>query len=221
MVRLSNDNGKTWVKVRRLPGGYVGPVRNKPVELKDGTILCGASTETEGWRVHMEWCRDPFGLWGQGPDLNKAVTVAAIQPTILLHDDGLQILCRTKQGRIYQAWGKNGYYYWTPMERTVLPNPNSAVDAVVLKDQRALLVYNHSSTSRDTLNVAVSPGGRDWQAACVIEKEAGSEFSYPAVIQTKDGLVHATYTWKRQKIRHVVMDPKLMTPRAMPDGRWP
>jgi predicted neuraminidase len=27
------------------------------------------------------------------------------------------------------------------------------------------------------------------------------------MIQAADGLVHVTYTWRRQRIRHVVFDP--------------
>jgi predicted neuraminidase len=44
------------------------------------------------------------------------------------------------------------------------------------------------------------------------------EYSYPAVIQTADGLVHVTYTWKRQTIKHVVIDPKKLSP--VPMTRW-
>ncbi len=220
MVRLSTDDGKTWTKVRRLPDGFVGPVRNPPLELADGTLLCGSSTENKGWRVHMEWTKDPFGLWNRGPELNAAYSVAAIQPTILRHEHGLQILCRTKQGRIYESWATNGYYRWSPMTRTVLPNPNSAIDAIMLKDGRALLVYNHSRDDRGILNVAVSANSEEWMALCELEHEPGSEMSYPAVIQTQDGLVHVTYTWKRQRIRHVVIDPRAAQPRPMPDGQW-
>ena len=70
----------------------------------------------------------------------------------------------------------------------------------------ALLVYNHAPRGRSPLNVAISKDGKSWQAALVLENEPG-EYSYPAVIQTKDGMLHVTYTWKREKVRHAVIDP--------------
>ena len=95
-----------------------------------------------------------------------------------------------------------------------LPNPNSGTDAVTLKDGRHLIVYNHIGGEpgkwggkRSPLNVAISSDGRTWQGVLVLEDEPNQEFSYPAVIQTSDGLVHITYTWKRQRVRHVVVDP--------------
>ena len=102
-----------------------------------------------------------------------------------------------------------------------LPNPNSGIDAVTLADGRQLLVYNHTTEGRGVLNVAVSEDGEHWQAALVLEDEPGAEFSYPAVIQTSDGLVHVTYTWKRRRIRHVVIDPRKLTLRPIVDGAWP
>ncbi|MDX1969781.1 MAG: exo-alpha-sialidase, partial [Planctomycetaceae bacterium] len=93
-------------------------------------------------------------------------------------------------------------------------------DAVTLRDGRHLLVYNHTAKGRSPLNVAVSGNGRDWQAALVLESEPG-EFSYPAVIQMANGEVHVTYTWKRKRIRHAVIDPSKWTPRPIVDGKWP
>ena len=117
---------------------------------------------------------------------------------------------------------------WTPMALTDIPNPNSGIDAVTLRDGRHLLVYNHTiredvGKGRGTLNVALSSDGRQWQAALVLEHEPGehSGFSYPAVIQSSDGLVHITYTWKRQRIRHVVVDPAKLTLRPIAGGKWP
>ena len=222
MVRRSPDNGKSWTKVKRLPSGYVGPVRNKPIELMNGTLLCESSDESKGWRVHLEWTGDPFGLWWRTPDLNAAFTVQAIQPTFLQWGDWkFQILCRTKSGRVFESWSTNNAVVWHPLQRTSLPNPNSALDGVVLSDGRALVVYNHSTEGRSVLNVALSTNGKVWQAGGVLESEADSEFSYPAVIQTKDSMIHVTYTWKRQRIKHVVLDPAKLQGIDMPDGQWP
>ena len=115
---------------------------------------------------------------------------------------------------------------WAPLTLLDLPNPNSGTDAVTLADGRFLLVYNHTvKTGRDrgVLNVAVSADGRAWQAALVLEDEPGDHagFSYPAVIQTSDGLVHITYTWKRTRVRHVVVDPAKLTLRPIAGGAWP
>lgn len=73
---------------------------------------------------------------------------------------------------------------------------------------------------RTPLNIAVTRDGKVWDGALVLENEPG-EYSYPAVIQTADGLVHVMYTWKRLRIKHVVVDPVRLQARPMPDGSWP
>jgi predicted neuraminidase len=207
MIKMSSDDGQTWSKPRRLPEGILGPIKDKPVLLADGTILCGSSTEDQGWRLHMEWTKDMGDTWARTEPLNDGKVFSAIQPTILDHGErGIQILCRTKQQRIAESWSRDGGRTWTALAPTALPNPNSGIDAVMLKDGRSLLVYNHSTRRRSPLNIAISDDGKMWKAGPVLEQEAG-EYSYPAVIQTNDGLVHATYTWKRQRIKHVVIEP--------------
>jgi predicted neuraminidase len=91
---------------------------------------------------------------------------------------------------------------------------------VTLADGRQLLVYNHTTKGRSPLNVATSADGATWRAALVLEDQPG-EYSYPAVIQASDGLVHITYTWRRRRVRHVVVDPARLAPRDMPEGLWP
>jgi len=56
----------------------------------------------------------------------------------------------------------------------------------------------------------------------VIEKAKEGEFSYPAMIQTKDGLVHMTYTWNRKRVKHVIINPKNLKPGVvLNEEAWP
>lgn len=221
MLTTSGDGGATWSHPQRLPEDILGPVRNKPIELADGTLLCGSSDERSGWRVHFERTPDQGRTWSRTGPINDGKKIAAIQPTLIRFGDGvLMAFCRSKQGRVVVTSSKDDGERWGPITLTQLPNPNSGIDGVRLRDGRALLVYNHAERGRSPLNVALSRDGATWQAAAVLETEPG-EFSYPAVIQGRDGLVHITYTWNRRKIRHVVIDPADLEPRDIANGVWP
>jgi len=218
-MMISHDRGRTWSDRRRLPEGIDGPVRCKPILLSDGkTLLCGTSTETNGWTVHFEKVAlehgQPVGTWKRIGPIHKPEEFNAIQPTFMTHPDGtLQVLCRTKEGVISTSYSKDEGDTWSRMEATNLPNNNSGIEVVTLKDGRHLLIYNHLGSGktgwgrRGLLNLAISDDGKEWRKVAVLEQEEKAEFSYPAIIQTSDGLVHLTYTWKRQRIKHVVVDP--------------
>jgi predicted neuraminidase len=231
MMMTSADGGPTWSKPARLPEGMIGPVKNKPVQRDDGTIVCPSSTEHEGWRLHLEETPDFGKTWTSSKPLNDGKKIGAIQPSILQHADGRwQILARDKRGQgcIWSSWSTDEGATWSDLKCTGLPNPNAGTDAVTLRDGRQLLVYNHTQRnvsnayegSRSMLNVAVSDDGEQWQAAVLLENSPG-EYSYPAVIQTSDGLVHITYTWKRQRIKHVVLDPAKLELVALDKSGWP
>jgi predicted neuraminidase len=205
MLMTSTDDGKTWTKPSKLPDGILGPIRCKPVQLADGTILSGSSTEHAGWKIHFERTPDLGKTWTRTQANSDPKEFEAIQPTILVHKDQLQALCRSRQGRVTEVWSADDGLTWSPMKATALPNPSAGVDGVTLKDGRHLLVYNHTPRGRTPLNVAVSNDGREWQPFVTLENQPG-EYSYPAMIQTRDGRVHVTYTWKRQRIKHVVLD---------------
>jgi predicted neuraminidase len=206
LVMRSDDDGRTWSAARRLPEGILGPIRAKPVLLADGMLLAGSSTEHDGWRVHMEWTRDPFGAWKATPAFADPGGLSAIQPTILVHDARrLQVLCRTEHGIIGESWSDDAGRTWSALGVTSLPNPSAGIDTVRLPDGRFLLVYNPTREGRQKLQIAVSPDGRDWTPSVILENEPG-EYSYPAMIQTHDGRVHVTYTWRRTRIKHVVLD---------------
>ncbi len=227
MLLTSNDSGKSWSKPSKLPEGILGPIKNKPVQLPDGSILSPTSTEDNkllsNWKIHFEHSADLGKTWSKiypSPDKPELI-INAIQPSILIHSkDTLQALGRTKGGKIFETWSTDLGKSWSALAYTGLPNPNSGTDAITLGDGSHLLVYNHTMFSRSPLNLAISKDGKSWNAALILENEKG-EFSYPAIIQTKDGLVHLTYTWKRQRVRHLVIDPKKLQGKPIIDGKWP
>ncbi len=220
MLITSDDGGKSWSEPRRLPEGILGPIKNKPI-LFENRLLSPSSTEHDGWRVHLEASDDGGQTWTKTASLENHETFGVIQPTILVHPEGkLQMLCRSRQRQIVETWSSDGGRTWSALAATELPNPNSGIDAANLPDGRCVLIYNHTPRGRSPINLAVSADGRSWQAGLVLESEPG-EYSYPAVIVTPDGLIHTTYTWKRQRIKHVVVDPRKLSLRAMPQGEWP
>jgi predicted neuraminidase len=224
MVTTSEDGGKTWswpVKLGDDPviGHLLGPIKNKPVQLNDGTILSPSSAEYVGpggeriWQVHFEVSRDNGKSWEVIGPINDGIAFDAIQPSILRYPNGdLQVLCRTDQGVVSSSWSRDGGTTWETMTSTGLPNPNSGTDAVSLADGRQLLVYNHTvrgnefPTRRNMLNVAISHDGIDWTPVLALERQEG-EYSYPSVIQSADGRVHITYTYNRELVKYVVLNP--------------
>jgi len=235
VMMTSIDCGKTWAAPRRLPDGILGPIKNKPIQLADGLILCGSSTEdSHGWRVDIERTSDFGQTWETTMPLNNGDEIGIIQPTLLTYPDSrIQMLCRSRSEVkfIAESWSEDGGLTWSPVVKSVLPNNNSGIDGVTLADGRQLLVYNHSTRTqegmghkgRGILNVAISRDGIIWEAALILEHldQSGRQFSYPAVIQTSDGLVHITYTWHRQRIKHVVLDPAHLVTTPMQGGKWP
>ncbi len=225
MMKTSSDGGRTWSEARRLPPGILGPIKNKPIELEDGTILCPTSDETleipSYWRVYFETTTDFGRTWAKTRYVNDGQTISAIQPSLLEHGNGrLQALGRTRQQRIFSVRSNDNGRTWGEMELTNLPNSNSGTDAVTLRDGTHLLVYNHAVRGRSPLNLARSRDGVTWEAVHVFEREPG-EYSYPAIIQSDDGLVHVTYTWKRERVKHIVLDPARMSGRPIVNGVWP
>jgi predicted neuraminidase len=201
-------------------------------------LMGSSTEDRRGWRTHLErypagltrrghysqWRggaglppgMSPWSLealasadgWERTEPLNDPRSLAAIQPTILPDGSGyLRVLTRTRQGVVGEATSGDGGDTWTRLTRTRLPNPNAALDAVVLPDGRALLAYNPTADDRSRLSIAVA--GADGLWSPVIELENGEgEYSYPAMIQARDGRIHVAYTWRRERIRHVVIDPR-------------
>lgn len=209
----SLDGGTSWSKPAALSPGISGPAKDKPVELSNGIVIAGSSTEHDGWKVHFERSTDGAATWEVEYPAAGPRGIQAIQPTILDHRHGqLQALVRTKNGFVFSTrssdWGKT----WTALSPVDIPNSNSGLDAVTLIDGRDLIVANplpyvEGRWDRHRLTVLISSDHQTYHEVLDLENEANQEFSYPAVIQSPDGLVHVTYTWKKIHIKHVVIDP--------------
>lgn len=212
----SFDHGVTWSEPEHLPEGFIGPVKNKPV-MVGNKMICPSSLEgSPGWRVHFEITEDKGKTWRKVGPINDGKAIRAIQPSILTYEDGsLQMICRTREGKLAESWSHDGGETWSEMTLSGLPNNNSGTDAVTLSDGRQLLVYNHvippggtGKGPRTPLNIALSKNGKEWLAALVPEDSPLGQYSYPSVIQGKDGSIHVVYTWRRERIKYLKIDPK-------------
>lgn len=208
MYKISTDQGKSWSAAVRIPGKLYGPIKNKPERLQDGTILYPTSVETrQSWNVYLETSDQKLGNWQQINIDNNNLN--AIQPTVLFHKDGkIQLLCRSKEKKIVESWSSDQGKSWSPLQQTSLPNNNSGLDAVTLKNGLHLLICNPIEKGRNKLSVLASRDGKAWETMIVLEDMPSGEFSYPAIIQSKDGSVHLVYTWNREKIRYAHLKVK-------------
>ncbi len=215
----SQDDGLTWSAPVKLPDGILGPIKNQPIQLTNGTILSPTSTESkkDGWRIYLEISKDQGQTWSKTEYLNDGKQFGAIQPSILNYGKGkLQLLSRTDKEVITENWSEDNGNTWSKMEATNLPNPNSGIDAISLKDGRQLLVYNPTGKNwgdRVPLSIAISSDGKKWDRILDLEPltektdKEGEEYSYPTMIQAVDGMIHIVYTWNRKTVKYVVLNP--------------
>jgi alpha-L-rhamnosidase len=212
---------------------FLGPIKNKP-ELIDGRLLCPSSTEKNGWRFHMEMLDLSDGRWKKGTpakdlnwkwipvesteaiktDDNKPHPIDCIQPSILKLKDGrLQVTMRTHNAHIATSFSSDNGDTWTPVTLLNIENNQSGTDAVTLQDGRHALIYNNFETLpltpkgvRTPCSIALSDDGQNWQHVLTLEDSPIDQYSYPAIIQGKDGTLHCIYTWRRQRVSYKQID---------------
>nr|WP_294930169.1 sialidase family protein [uncultured Flavobacterium sp.] len=231
VYRTSSDGGKTWSDKIDMPSkDFLGPIKNKPVLLSNGTLLLPSSTEGNGWHLRMESTPNFGKTWVMGDTISRGKEkINAIQPSILFHKDGsIQAIGRTKNRAIFSTFSKDNGKTWSDIELIGLPNNNSGTDAVTLKNGKHLLVYNHvlppgkeAKGPRTPLNLSISDDGINWKATLVLEDSKISQYSYPSIIQSSDGMVHIVYTWRRQKLKYVKVDPSKLVALPIKNGIWP
>ncbi len=218
--RYSDDEGKSWSPIEYMPAGILGPIRARPLVLKNDIVISGSSVESyKSWAVWIERSIDNGKTFTKiGPitldrtdfknenNLNEwKEPFGLIQPSIVsLGGKHLKLFARATDqiGKICTSDSFDEGKTWTKAKPTDILNPNSGIDAVTLKDGRIIIIYNNSKDERSPLNLAVSKDGEHFKMFLELENTVG-EFSYPNVIQGKDGDLNICYTWNRKKIKYV------------------
>ncbi|MBQ3708836.1 MAG: exo-alpha-sialidase [Clostridia bacterium] len=207
-ARRSSDGGCTFGAEEELvPGdesGGRGPVKDKPIRLGNGTLIAGASHESEDgkiWRAFFDLSPDGGKTWERTPYLEVTEPLRLIQPTLWEDGDGVHAFLRSNAGVICRADSPDGRT-WSAVTKTALANNNSGIDCAALPDGRLALVCNPVGRdwgARTPLSLLVSSdGGRSWKRELDLARGEG-EYSYPAVIFAQGELL-VTFTWNRKTV---------------------
>ena len=209
----TSTDGKVWATPKELvPGdnsGGRGPVKNKPIRLKNGTILAPGSTEIDDkYRCFVDISTDNGKTWNRTPEINSSFLrffkVPMIQPTLWESKDGsVHMFTRTKVGKIYRSDSYDGGKTWCTAYPTNLPNNNSGIDLDTDDQGRIFLAYNNVGIPGIRTPLVLSVSTDDGKTFTKIKTfETGlAEYSYPAVV-VKGDTIHITYTYERDYIAY-------------------
>jgi predicted neuraminidase len=206
--RESLDDGESWGEDNplRTEWGYV--IRTKPLVV-DGRILLPTQSEVE-WNSLVMIGEEDGTRWRESNviDTGEGFKKGNIEPALVELTDG-RILMYMRSGSnscIWHSISQDRGLNWSPPAPTDLPNPNSAIDLLRLRSGRIALAFNNTSQGRTPLTIALSDDDcQSWLAFRDIEDGPG-EYSYPAFIQSSDDLIHLTYTYRREGIKHVTLE---------------
>lgn len=210
--RSSGDNGHTWSEDRELPGTFHWLPRNLPITLPDGTFvlpISGEAGESSG----------SFLLAKHGDQWEKygAVIPAGSQPTTIIRDNGDLLTLLRGEPRIRQSISNDNGLTWSEPVPTDLPNPGAGIAMTKLASGRLVLIFNNSEEDRSPINLIQSTDdGETWTDLRTLESDPG-EYSYPCVMQTSDGAIHITYTYRRMSIKHTRVNENWLVRTGRPN----
>lgn len=201
-MKLSPDLGRTWSDDIMLRAQWGCVFRTKPLDLENGDTIIGVAYHPgNSLFLISEDDGDTWWYTGEVPGVPNQ------HPTMIRRADGsLLALLRPRHGntRVGRTVSRDNGRTWETAVHTDLPNPGAAIDMVKLADGRVVLAFNPIERGRNVLALAISEDeGDTFPVVREVEREDEGEFSYPALIQCRDGLLHMTYTHLRTRIKHV------------------
>lgn len=169
--------------------------RCKPTVLRSGRIVLPLYSDAYSVSI-MALSDDAGQTWFASRPL---AGFGNIQPAVLQRKDGSLVAYMRENGpieRIRVAESRDDGMTWGPVGALDLLNPGSGLDAVRLANGHWLLIYNDTIKGRHQLAVSLSDDeGKTWKWTRHLEKQPAGQFHYPAIIQTRDGLLHAVYSY--------------------------
>ena len=171
--------------------------RTHPLILPSGRILL--PLYSDGFCLGLAAISDDGGdTWRAslpmvGPGLN--------QPSIVRKNDGTLVAYMRDEGawpgRVFKSVSKDGGESWSYAVKTEIPNPSSSLEVIRLHHGNWLMIYNDVDDGRYSLAAALSDDeGATWKWKRHIARaeKGAAQFSYPSVIQARDGTLHLTYS---------------------------
>ena len=155
---------------------------------------CSVAAITEDWG--QTWTTSYPLLF---PKVNE---LANIQPCFVQRKNGDIVAFMRDNGlpkRIRTAVSKDGGMNWDDYGMLPIPNPGSSVDAIALESGTWALLCNDTISGRHKVTVYLSEDeGATWPIHRAIENFQPDEGSgsYFSVIQTTDGDIHVSYSYK-------------------------
>lgn len=214
MYRISSDHGVTWSEDKpMLQEGVWGVPRNNPLTLKSGRILLPVEA-----RIGQESGSCFLGTADDGKTWEISPLVrGGSQPALAQRADGSVFALMREAPKITQVESTDEGRTWSAAVPTTVNNPDSGITMTRLQNGHLLLVYNDSPDARSPLNIVRSiDDGKTWEKPLDLETNPG-EYSYPCIVQTQDGMIHISYTFRRYGIKHVRMNEEWLTQFEQPN----
>jgi hypothetical protein len=205
-IRRSDDNGHTWSADESIDSEWGHVPRCKPIRLQNAEILFG--TEYRDGYSRFWISGDEGRTWQMtGPVPGEPTE----QPALLQRRDGTLLALLRPAGsepRLFSSRSADNGRTWSPAEPTPFFCPHAALDAARLADGRIVLAWNRDPARRNPLTLALSEDeGATWPYIRNLVTGEGA-FHYPAIMQTRDGLLHLSFTNNRKTIDHIVLTPE-------------